>query len=81
MTVFLGPSSPVAHGSLVPIVEKVTRYILKAIHKYAEDIALKSLKPSPSAIKDFNAWREQPLKQMVYTADCASWFKVNASNT
>lgn len=74
--VSLGPSSPVAHGSLVPVIERISQYVAQVVHRFVEDPSIKSVTPLKEAVYDFNTWRAGPLGQMVYSAECSSWFKV-----
>ena len=73
-TVFLGPNSPVGHGSVLPIIEHVTKYMINFMKKIQTQ-GIKSVSPSPAAIKDFNAHTERFMKRTAWATPCRSWFK------
>lgn len=48
MVVFLGPNAPVGHGSVLPIIEHATKYIIKMMKKIQYQ-NIKAVSPSISA--------------------------------
>src|SRR5882724_390142 len=70
----MGPNSPVGHGSALPIIEHVTKYILKMIYKCQTE-SIKSLCPLPSAIREFTLHADVFLTRMAWSSYCRSWFK------
>ena len=74
ITVYLGPSAPIGHGSVLPIVEHATKYILHMIHKcQTQDI--KSVTVTQEAVDDFNEHVEVFMKRTAWSSRCRSWFK------
>lgn len=71
---FLGPNAPVGHGSAIPIIEHLTKYMLKMIYK-AQTEGYKSFTPSQSAIDQFVVHADVFLKRMAWSSHCRSWFK------
>jgi hypothetical protein len=72
--VYLGPNAPVGHGSLLPIIEHATKYIIRMIYKIQTQ-NIKSVTPSPAAIKDFVEHTEHYMKRTAWVTNCRSWFK------
>ena len=72
--VFMGPNSPVGHGSAIPIAEHVTKYILKMIYKCQME-GVKSFCPRPEAIKEFTLHADVFLTRTAWATKCRSWFK------
>ncbi|RHZ62629.1 hypothetical protein CDV55_105871 [Aspergillus turcosus] len=71
---FLGPSAPIGHGSVLPIVEHSTKYILKMIYKcQTQDI--KAVTVSQQAVDDFDEHIQLFMQRTAWTTHCRSWFK------
>ncbi|KAK6071878.1 steroid monooxygenase [Seiridium cupressi] len=71
---FLGPNAPVGHGSAIPIIEHLTEYMLKMVHK-AQVQRYKSFTPSAQAIAEFLEHADAFLPRMAWASKCRSWFK------
>ena len=71
---FMGPNSPVGHGTALPIAEHVSKYILKMVYK-AQTENIKSITPSPKAIEEFTAHADVFLERTAWSSRCRSWFK------
>ncbi|KAL4724306.1 hypothetical protein ACLX1H_008919 [Fusarium chlamydosporum] len=72
--IFIGPNSPVGHGSLLDSVFCVAKWILKWCRKIAtEDI--KSVCVNQQVVDDYNVYLQELLKRMVWTGSCRSWYK------
>lgn len=72
--VSLGPSSPVAHGSILPCMEKMSHYIAKIIVKMQVE-PIRSVAPSKAAVREFNEHRNSQLATTAWSDRCSSWFK------
>ncbi|OCK80948.1 FAD/NAD(P)-binding domain-containing protein [Lepidopterella palustris CBS 459.81] len=69
-----GPFGPYGHGSILPVIEMITRYIEKTLFKMqTEDI--KSFVPKQAAVNDFKRHRELFLQRTAWSSPCRSWFK------
>ncbi|KAJ0383198.1 hypothetical protein COL922a_010977 [Colletotrichum nupharicola] len=53
IVVFLGPNAPVGHGSVLPIIEHATKYIINMMKKIQSQ-NIKAVSPSAKAVDDFN---------------------------
>lgn len=74
VAVFLGPSAPIGHGSVLPITEHASKYILHMIRKcQTQDI--KSVVISQEAVDDFNEHIQVFMKRTAWSTHCRSWFK------
>ncbi|KAJ5202173.1 hypothetical protein N7449_004252 [Penicillium cf. viridicatum] len=74
--IFIGPNSPVGHGTLLDSVFCVAKWILKWCRKMAtEDI--KSICVKQEALDDYNTYSQEFLKGMVWSGGCRSWYKNN----
>ncbi|KAL1411931.1 hypothetical protein Q8F55_002919 [Vanrija albida] len=71
---YLGPSAPVAHGSVLPIIEVMSQYMLKVMNKMQVE-PIRSIAPTVAAVKEFNIHRNEQLKTTVWSSKCSSWFK------
>ncbi|KAJ3508268.1 hypothetical protein NM208_g15846 [Fusarium decemcellulare] len=72
--VFIGPYGPLGHGSVVPMVEAYTNYILQVLEKVQiEDI--KSLRVNPAVAESFTRHSDLYLKRTAWSGPCSSWFK------
>lgn len=72
--VFLGPSAPIGHGSVIPIVEHATKYMLRMIHKFQTQ-DYKSVCVTEEAANDFNDHIDVFMKRTAWSTHCRSWFK------
>lgn len=72
--VFLGPQAPIGHGSAMPIIEHLTKYILKIVYKMQIE-GYKAVVPKPSAISEFVEHADTFLPRTAWAGDCRSWFK------
>ncbi|GMK56212.1 hypothetical protein CspeluHIS016_0300520 [Cutaneotrichosporon spelunceum] len=70
----LGPSSPVAHGSILPIMEKMAHYTMKIIAKMQVE-PIRAIAPSKAAQREFNEHRNSQLATTAWSDKCSSWFK------
>ncbi|BEJ11649.1 hypothetical protein CspHIS471_0201090 [Cutaneotrichosporon sp. HIS471] len=73
-TVSLGPSSPVAHGSILPCMEKMAHYIMKIMVKMQVE-PIRAISPSKIAVEEFNQHRNSQLATTAWSDSCSSWFK------
>jgi hypothetical protein len=71
---FLGPNAPVGHGSAIPIIEHLTKYMLKMVHK-AQTERYESFIPRADAIAEFMEHADAFLPRMAWATKCRSWFK------
>ncbi|KIW63283.1 hypothetical protein PV04_10142 [Phialophora macrospora] len=71
---FLGPNSPVGHGSAIPIIEHFTKYMLRMVHKCQVE-GYKSFTPSSAAIDQFVRHADAFMPRMSWASSCRSWFK------
>ncbi|KAL4865169.1 hypothetical protein BDV12DRAFT_211233 [Aspergillus spectabilis] len=69
-----GPFGPYGHGSILPIIEVITRYIEKFITKLARE-NIKSFYPKQEAVDEFRRHRELFLLRTAWSSPCRSWFK------
>ncbi|KAI4906297.1 hypothetical protein J4E90_010642 [Alternaria incomplexa] len=72
--IFTGPNSPVAHGSLISVMDWTANYIGQWCKKIAMvDIRSATVKQEASA--EYNEYTQGVLKRTVWTSGCRSWFK------
>jgi hypothetical protein len=72
--VFLGPGSPLSHGSAIPTVEHETRYVIRMIFK-AQTENYKAIAPSRAATEEFVAHMKEFNKRTVWSDNCSSWLR------
>jgi hypothetical protein len=69
-----GPFGPYAHGSILPTIELITRYVEKFIVKLQTE-NIKGFSPKQEAVDDFRRHRELFLQRTAWSSPCRSWFK------
>ena len=72
--VYMGPASPLGHGSIVGSIEKVTAYIRKLIFKIQTE-NYSSVTPKANIVKAYQAHALKWIQKTVWDADCVSTFK------
>ena len=73
-TVFLGPNAPIGHGSVLPIVEHSTKYIIRMLYK-CQMQGIKAVEPQQQAVDDFIEHVDTFVQRTAWTSHCRSWFK------
>ncbi|KAJ5970738.1 uncharacterized protein N7479_000656 [Penicillium vulpinum] len=71
---FLGPNSPIANGTLIPVIEKQCDYMLSFISKYQKE-RLHSFSVKRSVVNQLNQYYQRFLQRMVVSDPCRSWYK------
>ncbi|PVH71630.1 steroid monooxygenase [Cadophora sp. DSE1049] len=72
--IFIGAYGPLGHGSVLPMVEFYTDYILQVLEKVqVEDI--KKIQVKRSAAKAFCEHADKFLLRTAWSGPCSSWFK------
>ncbi|ETI26517.1 hypothetical protein G647_03294 [Cladophialophora carrionii CBS 160.54] len=69
-----GPYGPLGHGSFLPILETLARYIIQIIDKMQTD-RIKALTPRAEAIAQFKQHADLFLQRTAWVSGCSSWFK------
>ncbi|KIW45757.1 uncharacterized protein PV06_04115 [Exophiala oligosperma] len=78
--VFIGPYGPLGHGSVIPMVEAYTSYIIQVLQKVqVEDI--KSVRVNRSVAEAFTSHADLYLKRTAWSGPCSSWFKNGISSS
>jgi len=75
ITAFLGPNSPIGHGSVLTITEHLAKYITKVIKKCQLEHSI-SVRPTPAAVDDFSEHIAEFMPRTAWSAPCTSWFKM-----
>lgn len=76
--IFIGPYGPLGHGSVVPMVEAYTNYIMQVLKKaQIEDI--KKIQVKRSVAEEFTRHADLFLKRTAWSGPCSSWFKAGDS--
>lgn len=77
--VFIGPYGPLGHGSVIPMVEAYTDYIIQVLQKaQIEDI--KSVRVNRAVAEAFTQHADLYLKRTAWSGPCSSWFKNGISS-
>ncbi|KAL4891195.1 cyclohexanone monooxygenase [Aspergillus ambiguus] len=71
---FLGPNAPVGHGSLLPIIEHTTKYLINFMKKIQTQ-GIKAIAPKIEAIRDLDMHITEFMKRTAWATQCRSWFK------
>ncbi|ETS84424.1 sterigmatocystin biosynthesis monooxygenase stcW [Pestalotiopsis fici W106-1] len=73
---FIGPTWPIANGSVMGPLEYVSRYCVMYIKKMQRD-CIKSLAPKQYVTDKFNEHAQEWYKYTVWKDSCRSWYKNN----
>ncbi|OAL44229.1 cyclohexanone monooxygenase [Pyrenochaeta sp. DS3sAY3a] len=71
---YLGPNAPVGHGSVLPIIEHVTKYLINFMKKIQTQ-HIKAVAPKEKAITEFVTHTTEFMKRTAWATHCRSWFK------
>ncbi|KAJ5745469.1 flavin-binding monooxygenase [Penicillium odoratum] len=74
----LGPNSPVGNGPVLIAIEAQVEYIIKMLSKYQKE-NLKSFSVTSDAVDDFNNWKDDFMKDTIWTEECRSWYKAGSA--
>ncbi|KAJ5414816.1 hypothetical protein N7509_000150 [Penicillium cosmopolitanum] len=77
--VFLGPNSPLSHGSAIPTIEAVTKYMLRMVWRFQTE-RYKAVVPSPDAVNDFVQHNDTFHQRTIWGTKCRSWLKGGKEN-
>lgn len=70
-----GPSSSLASGSLVVLIERQVDYAVEATKKLQRE-RLKSIEVKKAAVQDFDEYLEHYFPKTVHSEKCRSWYKM-----
>lgn len=71
---YSGPFTPVAQGSILPLLTLFTKHFLQIIRKMQRQ-HIKRIVPKQSAIEDFMEHAQTYLRRTCWSDPCTSWFK------
>lgn len=71
---FSGPFTPVAQGSLLPILTLLSKHFIQIIRKMRKQ-HIRRMSPKESAVRDFMEHCSLYLKRTCWSDPCTSWFK------
>ena len=71
--IFMGPNSPVGHGTLLGCMEWSADYIIKWARKIQEE-DIHSIDVTQGAVSDYNTYTEEFMKRTVWSSGCRSWY-------
>ncbi|OBT40826.1 hypothetical protein VE00_08596 [Pseudogymnoascus sp. WSF 3629] len=72
--VFLGPSAPIGHGSVLTISEHVAKYIVSMLKKCQTE-GIKAVQPKEDAVRDFIEHIQAFMPRTSWSGNCRSWYK------
>lgn len=71
---FIGPNSPVGHGSILTITEHIAKYIVGIIQKCQTE-GITAISPSTASTTEFNEHIANFMPRTAWAGTCRSWFK------
>lgn len=71
---YIGPYGPLGHGAILPIVELLTRYLIRVVKKMRRE-HIRRLSPSVAATQAFGEHADLFLQRTAWAGPCRSWFK------
>ncbi|RKL12923.1 putative sterigmatocystin biosynthesis monooxygenase stcW [Fusarium oxysporum] len=72
--VFNGPNACVGNGSLIPVIESVGEYIIKALSKMQVH-GVKTMEVQSEAVTDLTEHIDTYMPRTVWSGNCRSWYK------
>lgn len=72
--IFNGPFGPYAHGTILPIIEQVSKHFMQMFEKMSHELVT-SFEPTEEAVADFVEHRRTFLPRTAWSSPCRSWFK------
>ncbi|KIW94684.1 uncharacterized protein Z519_04661 [Cladophialophora bantiana CBS 173.52] len=69
-----GPNFPLANGALIPCLERCVHYAFDAAIKLQSQ-NIKAMSPLPEAVDDFQEYKDELMKDLVWSSPCRSWYK------
>lgn len=71
---YSGPFTPVAQGSVLPLLTLSTKYFLEVVRKMQKQ-HIRRIVPKQSAVDDFMDHAQTYLRRTTWSGPCTSWFK------
>ncbi|KAF2094347.1 flavin-binding monooxygenase [Rhizodiscina lignyota] len=71
---FLGPNAPISNGTLIPVMEKQSEYMIRFVDKMQRQ-NLKAFDVKSDVVSQLNERHQKFLQRMVFTDNCRSWYK------
>lgn len=71
---YSGPFTPVAQGSILPIISMLTNHLMEVIQKMRVQ-HIRRLSPKPQAVADFVEHVQTFMPRTCWADPCSSWFK------
>ena len=72
--VFNGPFGPYGHGSILPILETLSKYFMTLLTKMSHE-RVSAFVPTQAAVNDFATHRRKFMPRTSWGGPCRSWFK------
>ncbi|KAH8848465.1 hypothetical protein MCOR27_000787 [Pyricularia oryzae] len=69
----LGPNCPIGNGPILASIEAEVDYMIKMMSKMQKE-NLKSFEVNSDAVRDFNQWKDEWMKESVWVEPCRSWY-------
>lgn len=70
----MGPNAPLSHGSALPSIEHISKYVIKLLCKVQTE-GYRSVMPTQKALDDFINHADTFLARTVWNTKCRSWLK------
>jgi len=75
----LGPNCPIGNGPVLISIEAEVDYIIQMLSKFQkENIA--SFEVKSDAVEEFNNWKDEFMKDTIWTEECRSWYKAGSAD-
>lgn len=71
---YSGPFTPVAQGSILPIISMLTNHLMEVVRRMRTQ-HIRRLSPKPRAVADFVEHTQTFMPRTCWADPCASWFK------
>ncbi|TLD33784.1 hypothetical protein PspLS_00696 [Pyricularia sp. CBS 133598] len=74
----LGPNSPLGNGPVLINIEAQADYMVKLMGKFQKE-NLRSFRMRSDAVREFNEWKDEYMKETIWADSCRSWYKGNTT--
>ncbi|TVY21170.1 putative sterigmatocystin biosynthesis monooxygenase [Lachnellula arida] len=74
----LGPNCPIGNGPVLISIESEVEYIIQMLSKFQKE-NIRSFEVKPDAVDAFNDWKDDYMKDTIWSEECRSWYKAGSA--
>ncbi|KAI9743699.1 MAG: hypothetical protein M1818_003015 [Claussenomyces sp. TS43310] len=74
-----GPNCPIGNGPVLISIEAEVEYIIQMLSRFQKE-NIRSFDIKSEAVEDFNAWKDNYMKDTIWAEECRSWYKAGSAH-